>query len=402
VNPYLSPYRAGLSKIIKTVATCLLVLLFTGCQVPEATPMPTHRMPVLTPLALAPQPPPAQAVETPPASLIEHQSLPSPTAVLSLATAQFEATEAPTLAVPTSASDPLRFVFPTPGPAPVSAWRPPLYSTPWAPSPYDHFYFSRPINADDINWPLWDYRYGGSFFADILHSGIDIPAPKGTSVRATGSGKVIWAGYGLLSRMHDPSDPYGLAVAILHDFGFQDQKLQTVYAHLDQTEVVRGQRVEAGDLIGYTGDTGHVTGPHLHFEVRLGKNDHFTARNPELWLVPPQGWGVLAGRVMNSYGQLKTEQMVVVTSRSTNQNWQAKTYGSETMNNDAYYRENVVISDLPAGIYEVRIAYLGTDFRMQIEIRPGLVTYFTFRGYDGFGLDLPPEPGRNFTPEPLP
>jgi len=94
----------------------------------------------------------------------------------------------------TPVSDPLRFVFPTPQPAPVSAWRPPLYPTPWAPTPYDHFYFARPIAANEINWPLADYRYGGVFFDNVVHTGVDIPAPRGTPVLAAGPGRVTWAG----------------------------------------------------------------------------------------------------------------------------------------------------------------------------------------------------------------
>ena len=53
---------------------------------------------------------------------------------------------------------PFRFDLPTPGEAPVSGWRPPLYPIPWAPTSYDHFYFARPIAADQVNWPLADYR----------------------------------------------------------------------------------------------------------------------------------------------------------------------------------------------------------------------------------------------------
>jgi murein DD-endopeptidase MepM/ murein hydrolase activator NlpD len=285
---------------------------------------------------------------------------------------------------------------------PVSAWRPPLYPTPWAPSPYDHFYFSRPIAADEINWPLWDYRYGGSFFANTIHTGIDIPTKKGTPVLSAASGKVVWAGYGLYRGGNDPTDPYGLAIAIMHDFSYQGERLYTIYAHLDQIDVVRGQIVESGQELGRTGETGHVTGPHLHFEVRIGKNDFFSTRNPELWLVPAQGWGVLVGRVMDAANRLVHEQRVIISARSPRQNWIALTYGDEAVNSDPYYQENLVISDLPAGLYDIRIAFYGREYTQQVEIYPGQVTYFTFRGNQGYSLDLPPPPGSSFTPEPLP
>ncbi len=84
----------------------------------------------------------------------------------------------------------LNLVFPTPGPAPISAWRPPLYPVPWAAEEYDHFFFQRPIAADEINWPVADYRYGGIFFGpNIVHTGVDIDAPDGTPVLAAASRK---------------------------------------------------------------------------------------------------------------------------------------------------------------------------------------------------------------------
>jgi murein DD-endopeptidase MepM/ murein hydrolase activator NlpD len=296
----------------------------------------------------------------------------------------------------TLATDPLRFVFPAAGPAPVSAWRPPLYPTPWAPTAYDHFYFARPIAADEVNWPLWDYRYGGVFFANVVHTGVDIAAPKGTPVLAAGSGRVIWAGYGLYLGGEDPNDPYGLAVAIQHDFGYQNQALYTVYGHLDRVDVLKGEYVEVGDLLGLVGETGRVTGPHLHFEVRIGDNDYFTTRNPELWLVPPQGWGVVAGRVTDSGGNLRHGQDVVIHSLASSQNWLAKTYGAEAINSDLYYRENVVVGDLPSGRYEVRIPYAGINYLLEVEVLPGMVTYFTFRGHASFTTGLPPTP--EYTP----
>ena len=297
----------------------------------------------------------------------------------------------PTSAVPTPALDPLRFVFPTPARPPVSAWRPPLYPVPWAPTIYDHFYFSRPIAADEINWPSQNYRYGGEFFEDVIHTGVDIPAPQGTSVLAAGAGRVVWAGYGVYRGGNDPTDPYGLAVTIRHDFGYQDQALYTVYGHLDQVDVAVGQHVEAGEPIGLVGETGRVTGPHLHFEVRVGNNDYYSTRNPELWVAPPQGWGILAGRVMDSNGQLVSEVPLIVSSLTNDQNWFGRSYGPEAVNSDPYYQENLVIGDLPAGRYTLRIAYAGVYHTQEIEIQAGLVSYFYFYGKGSFELGTPPQ-----------
>ena len=292
----------------------------------------------------------------------------------------------------TPAPDPLRFAFPTPGLEPLSAWRPPLYPTPWAPTPYDHFYFARPIAADEVNWPVANYRYGGEFFENVVHTGVDIPAPSGTPVLAAGPGRVVWAGYGVYRGGYDITDPYGLAVTIRHDFGYQDQALYSIYGHLSQIDVAEGQVVEVGQMIGLLGETGNVTGPHLHFELRLGENSYFNTRNPELWIVPPIGWGVLAGRVTDTGGTPVSGQQIIVTDPDTGQNWFARSYGDEAVNSDPYYRENLVVGDLPAGVYDLRTAYAGFAHRTQIEIRPGLVTYFTFQGHDSFTVEQPATP----------
>lgn len=294
--------------------------------------------------------------------------------------------------------EPLRFAFPTPGPVPVSAWRPPLYPTPWALTPYDHFYFSRPIAADEVNWPLADYRYGGVFLPDVVHTGIDIPAPRGTPVMAAGPGRVTWAGYGLYRGVEDTTDPYGLAVTVKHDFGYQGETLYSVYGHLNRIDVVVGQHVEAGDVVGIVGETGNVTGPHLHFEIRLGRNNFFVSRNPELWLAPPQGWGILAARVMNSISEPLFSHEVEIVSADTNQTWLVNTYGKGTVVSDTYYQENLVIGDLPAGDYVIWIAYEGSTYDLDISIKPGMVSYFTFKGKRGYNIQPPPTPTVNFTP----
>jgi len=299
--------------------------------------------------------------------------------------------------IPSPAADPLRLAFPTPGTGRVSAWRPPLYPVPWAPTSHDHFYFARPIAADQVNWPSADYRYGGEFFEDVVHTGVDIPVPEGTPVQAAGPGKIVWAGYGVYRGGHDETDPYGLAVTIRHDFGYQNQALYTLYGHLSEIDVVVGQHVEMGELLGLSGSTGKVTGPHLHFEVRLRENDYYTSRNPELWLAPPQGWGVLAGRVMEANSQLLYGQNIIV-SAPDGRNWFARTYGPTSINSDPYYQENLVIGDLPAGKYTIRIAYAGVSYTGEVTIEPGLVSYIEFWGRDGFETALPPSSGAGYSP----
>lgn len=280
--------------------------------------------------------------------------------------------------------DALSFDFPTHRPVPVSAWRPPLYSVPWALSEKDHFYFQRPIAANEINWPVADYRYGGIFFESVVHTGIDIDAPLDTPVLAAAAGKVIWAGNGLLSGVENSSDGYGLAVAIKHDFGYEGQRLYTVYAHMKSLTVVDNQVVQVGEQIGTVGNTGHTTGPHLHFEIRLGKNIYANTRNPELWIAPPQGWGVLAARIMDNTGKLLTHIPVHVSAYESNRVWEVRTYGVGSINQDDNYRENMVLSDLPAGKYKIWIDFDDTPLYYKFDINPGAVTYLTFWGKDGF------------------
>ena len=161
-------------------------------------------------------------------------------------------------------------------------------------------------------------------------------------------------------------------------------------------DVAVGQWVRTGERIGEVGDTGYTTGPHLHFEMRLGQDSYYFTRNPELWIAPPQGWGVLAGRVMESNRDLAHSLPVLIRSLDTNREWIVNTYGPEAVNSDDYYAENMVISDLPAGLYEVRISNSSTpENKIQVEVHPGRVAYFVYRityGFISTGLPTIPSP----------
>ncbi|MBN2963897.1 peptidoglycan DD-metalloendopeptidase family protein [Sulfurospirillum sp. T05] len=91
-----------------------------------------------------------------------------------------------------------------------------------------------------------------------FHRGIDLRAPIGTPIVAPADGVVEFAGY------HKESG-FGYLVIVQHNYGFK-----TSYAHLEKTMVVKsGEFVRKGQLIGYTGNSGLSTGPHLHYEVRF-------------------------------------------------------------------------------------------------------------------------------------
>ncbi|MEC7062622.1 MAG: M23 family metallopeptidase [Bacteroidota bacterium] len=86
-----------------------------------------------------------------------------------------------------------------------------------------------------------------------MHKGMDFTAPIGTEIYATGDGiveKVGWVG------------GYGRTIMINHGFGYK-----TRYAHCSKYNCRKGQKVKRGDLIGFVGNTGQSSGPHLHYEV---------------------------------------------------------------------------------------------------------------------------------------
>lgn len=112
--------------------------------------------------------------------------------------------------------------------------------------------------------PIWlarpvQFRIGDRFGprGNGFHPGLDYPAPAGTPVRAAGRGRVVFAGW--------DSGGYGNLVVIEHPQG-----VRSMYAHLSRIDVSAGRAVVAGSPVGRVGATGLATGPHLHFELRIG------------------------------------------------------------------------------------------------------------------------------------
>ena len=99
-----------------------------------------------------------------------------------------------------------------------------------------------------------------------MHTGIDIAARSGTPIVAAKAGEVIYAGW---------LGGYGNAVLLDHGDG-----IATLYGHQSRIAVIEGQPLNQGEVVGFVGTTGHSTGNHLHFEVRVDTKP----RNPRPYL----------------------------------------------------------------------------------------------------------------------
>jgi murein DD-endopeptidase MepM/ murein hydrolase activator NlpD len=102
-------------------------------------------------------------------------------------------------------------------------------------------------------------RSNPQIYANKGHNGVDFGAPEGTAIKAARAGTILGVGN---TDFTCPGASYGQWVMIRHDNG-----LNTLYAHLSLNKVSNGQVVKEGEVIGYVGQTGYATGPHLHFTV---------------------------------------------------------------------------------------------------------------------------------------
>ncbi len=137
------------------------------------------------------------------------------------------------------------------------------------------------------------------------HNGIDYGAPVGTRVRATANGVVEFAGV---------QGGYGRLVILRHGNG-----ITTAYAHLNgfASGIQRGARVSQGETIGYVGATGWATGPHLHYEFRVG-NEHrnpLTIALPAADPVPPGQMAKFKAATAESLAQLELARGLALASR---------------------------------------------------------------------------------------
>lgn len=143
-----------------------------------------------------------------------------------------------------------------------------------------------------LAWPMdgvMTQRYGNTGFTALgynFHNGIDLAAPAGTSIYAAADGTIEAVGRGQAA--------YGNWVAIRHQIsGKLTQELITLYAHMISYTVKPGQKVKAGDLVGYEGNTGNTS--RLLYGPERGYHIHFT-------VFDANGFGIAEGKYPNLYG----------------------------------------------------------------------------------------------------
>jgi murein DD-endopeptidase MepM/ murein hydrolase activator NlpD len=236
----------------------------------------------------------------------------------------------------------------------------------------DHFWFTRPFTEAYTSWGSYYYPYGtnarGQYF---WHFGIDIQNSQRTPIVATEAGVVTHAGPDDVKQLGPWPDFYGQAVVIKHNRTWQGLPLYTLYGHVSQTLVRVGQQVEAGELIARVGQLGVALGPHLHYEVRVGAGTYYDTRNPDLWLKPDPGYGVIAGRVADYQDYYVPQQLVTLHRANEPADFwrQTFTYPDNQVNSDDNLGETFTFSDVPAGSYLLKTFFDGRQLVVPVTVR---------------------------------
>jgi murein DD-endopeptidase MepM/ murein hydrolase activator NlpD len=221
------------------------------------------------------------------------------------------------------------------------------------------------------------YLYGEPNIRDPqnrAHTGVDILVRYDTVYSAC-DGIVYFVAY-------NPNDtvggyePNGAGNYIFIKGKWEGKDLYLLYGHLSRPLVNAGDSVKAGDPIAISGNTGYSTGPHLHFEIRLGSpnyNAFRTRRNPELWFAM-KGTGAIYGKIVNAPNSTRVDISPDPKPRPPYTTFSyALTYNFNDpyIGSDDVYGENYAIGEVKPGTYT--ITALNGLYRRTVTVRAGEV-----------------------------
>ena len=249
-------------------------------------------------------------------------------------------------------------------------------------------WFRRPIDRDANSMIDQTYRYGSTMGGNFQqHQGVEFNNPDGTPVHAIGAGVVVYAGR---------AEAGALTVAIRHDTTITTAQgplyVFSTYYHNSALLVQVGDRVRSGQVISRVGNTGRATNDHLHLEVHAAPTDSVAAivdslnrypsytTNPELWIAPLPGTGIVAGRVLGEDGrpvlQARIYGLIKAEPRETPFSY-VETYGTRT-HPHLLYGENFAIGDVPPGDYVLGTEIDGQRVLRRVKVAAGRVTWVEF------------------------
>jgi murein DD-endopeptidase MepM/ murein hydrolase activator NlpD len=372
-----------LFTVAVSIASLVAVVGFVGQDQPVPVALLGTSTHTATATATASPTPTATATHTltpSPTSTRTPTLTPTPTITVTSAVAEGSA---PTH-TPSPVGTPTPTYTPTPTPTPVP--RTVLASSLDLPDPTlaeDHFWFTRPFTDAFATWGSPYYPFGTNNRGQYLwHHGIDIQNPMETPILAVGDGLVVYAGPDNEVSLGASLNFFGQAVMIQHDEVWDDQPVFTLYGHVSKVLVQEGQSVRAGQVIAEVGQGGVALGPHLHLEVRVGGRGYADSRNPDLWVWPDPGYGVIAGRVIDAKGYMVPQQPIFLhRAEEPDQYWrQTFTYPDTIIQSDAEWGETFTFADIPVGGYVVKTYFDGRLFTRPITVTNQTTTFVSIEG----------------------
>jgi murein DD-endopeptidase MepM/ murein hydrolase activator NlpD len=235
----------------------------------------------------------------------------------------------------------------------------------------DHFWFTRPFSETYATWGSSYYPFGTNNRGQYLwHHGIDIQNPLGAPIRAVGGGTVVRAGPDNEIPFGPSLNFFGQAVLIRHDQEWNELPVYTLYGHVSKILVNEGQSVAGGDVVAQVGQGGVALGPHLHLEVRVGDINYGDVRNPDMWVKPDPGYGVVAGRVIDAQGYMVPQQPIFLHRvEEPDRFWRETfTYPDNVVKSDISWGETFTFADVPVGGYLVKTYFDGHLYTRPITV----------------------------------